>query len=262
MDPGSGRPVLRGPGDRDPHERQPVRRDRQLAVPQRGAGRAIHHERRLPGIRRAPSPSGARPDLGLQRRRPALPDPGDIRPDHGRHQHAPVAGVRRLDREPDGAPGILPPRGDGRRFRGLPGESVIMPEFSVRLDSAVSQLRNLGVAASAEKQRFSISERLHGDMLARLRGVLGRALSAKARVALLVDNLDKAWNQHTDLKILSELLFGLLSVSARVAEEFAKDGSWREAVNLSLTIFLRSDIYAAMIRFARERDKLPIRRMT
>lgn len=118
------------------------------------------------------------------------------------------------------------------------------------------------MAASAEKQRFSISERLHGDMLARLRGVLGRALSTKARVALLVDNLDKAWNQHTDLKILSELLFGLLSVSARVAEEFAKDGSWREAVNLSLTIFLRSDIYAAMIRFARERDKLPIRRMT
>ena len=33
------------------------------------------------------------------------------------------------------------------------------------------------------------------------------------------------------------------------------------SVNLSLTLFLRSDIYAAMIRFARERDKLPIRRV-
>ena len=141
-------------------------------------------------------------------------------------------------------------------------KSVITPEFSVRLDAAVNRLRNLGMAASVEKQRFSISERLHNEMLASLRSLLGKILGSRTRVAILVDNLDKAWNQHTDLKMLSELLFGLLSVSGRVAEEFDKESHWRVAVNLSLTIFLRSDIYAAMIRFARERDKLPIRRMT
>jgi hypothetical protein len=140
--------------------------------------------------------------------------------------------------------------------------AVITPEFSVRLDTAVNRLRNLVTSGTAEKQRLSISERLHSDMLARLRALLGRALGGKARVAILVDNLDKAWNQHTDLQMLSELLFGLLSVSGRVAEEFEKESHWRNSVNLSLTIFLRSDIYAAMIRFARERDKLPIRRMT
>jgi hypothetical protein len=140
--------------------------------------------------------------------------------------------------------------------------SVIMPEFAVRLDSAVRQLLNLAGSGSAEKQRAGISERLHSEMLARLRALLGEVLSSKARVAILVDNLDKAWNQQTDLRMLSELLFGLLSVSARVAEEFEKESHWRTPVNLSLTLFLRSDIYAAMIRFARERDKLPIRRMT
>jgi hypothetical protein len=141
-------------------------------------------------------------------------------------------------------------------------KALITPEFSVRLDTVVSRLRNLTGSGSAEKQRLSISERLHSEMLSRVRALLGKALGGKARVAILVDNLDKAWNQHTDLQMLSELLFGLLSVSGRVAEEFEKESHWRNSVNLSLTIFLRSDIYAAMIRFARERDKLPIRRMT
>lgn len=140
--------------------------------------------------------------------------------------------------------------------------SLITPEFSVRLDSAVTGLRNLNVSASPENQHRSISERLHSDTLARLRTLLGKTLSTKNRVAVLVDNLDKAWNQQADLRMLSELLFGLLSVSGRVAEEFQKESHWRTPVNLSLTLFLRSDIYAAIIDFARERDKLPIRRMT
>jgi len=140
--------------------------------------------------------------------------------------------------------------------------TVIMPEFAVRLDRAVSQLLDLTGTGSAEKERAGISERLHSEMLARLRSLLGDVLSNKARVAILIDNLDKAWNQQTDLRMLSELLFGLLSVSAIVAEEFEKESHWRAPVNLSLTLFLRSDIYAAMIRFARERDKLPVRRMT
>ncbi|MGH9514045.1 MAG: P-loop ATPase, Sll1717 family [Terriglobales bacterium] len=141
-------------------------------------------------------------------------------------------------------------------------QSVITPEFSVRLDAAVNRLRNLNSSGTAENQRVSISERMHNDMLARLRALLGGTLSDKERVAILVDNLDKAWNQRTDFQMLSELIFGLLSVSGRVAEEFEKESHWRNPVNLSLTLFLRSDIYAAMIRYARERDKLPIRRMT
>lgn len=140
--------------------------------------------------------------------------------------------------------------------------SVITPEFSIRLDTAVGRLSNLGHSQSAESQRVNISERLHSEMLAQLRALLGKTLGHKNRVAILVDNLDKAWNPQTDLQMLSELLFGLLSVSGRVAEEFEKDSNWRDSVNLSLTLFLRSDIYAALIQFVRERDKLPIRRMT
>jgi hypothetical protein len=141
-------------------------------------------------------------------------------------------------------------------------QSLIVPEFSVRLETVVARLHELPHAAPAEGRRLKISELLHNEMLARLRVLLGEVLKTKARVAILVDNLDKAWNTNGDLPLLSELLFGLLSVSRRVAEEFWRDASGRAAVNLFFVLLLRSDIYAAMLQFAKERDKLPARLIT
>ena len=139
-------------------------------------------------------------------------------------------------------------------------QSLITPEFSLRLEAAVRRLGSLPTEGTSEAHRTTISERLHSEMLARLRVLLGNALHTKGKVAILVDNLDKSWDNHTDLELLSELLFGLLSVSTRVALEFSKER--KGAVNLSLTLFLRSDIHAAMIKYARERDKLPVRRIS
>jgi hypothetical protein len=124
---------------------------------------------------------------------------------------------------------------------------------------AVARLREVPHEAPADGRRLNISELLHHEMIARLRALLGEVLKTKARVTILADNLDKAWNTNSDLALLSELLFGLLSVSRRVAEEFWRDASGRSAVNLFFTLFLRSDIYAAMMQFAKERDKLPAR---
>jgi hypothetical protein len=138
-------------------------------------------------------------------------------------------------------------------------QSVILPEFSSRLETAVSRLWEVPRAASADGRRLKISELLHTEMLARLRVLLGEVLETKAKVTILVDNLDKAWNPDGDLPLLSELVFGLLSVSRRVAEEFWRNASGRAAVNLFFALFLRSDIYTAMLQFAKERDKLPAR---
>ena len=138
-------------------------------------------------------------------------------------------------------------------------QSLIAPEFSIRLEMAVARIKQCPSAPTAEGRRLKLSELLHFEMLARLRVLLGEVLETKARVALLVDNLDKAWNANGDLPLLSDLLFGLLSVSQRVAEEFWRDASGRAPVNLFFTLFLRSDIYAAMLQFAKERDKLPVR---
>lgn len=138
-------------------------------------------------------------------------------------------------------------------------QSLILPEFSTRLETAVNRLRELPRATSTDNRRLKISELLHSEMLAQLRVLLGEVLETKAKVTIAVDNLDKAWNPNGDLPLLSELLFGLLGVSRRVAEEFWRNASGRAAVNLYFALFLRSDIYAAMLHFAKERDKLPAR---
>jgi hypothetical protein len=137
--------------------------------------------------------------------------------------------------------------------------SVLLTDFSIRLESAVARLESVDKAASTEAQRLRISELLHGDLLPKLRLLLGAVLNRKQKVAILVDNLDKAWDQRSDLGMLSQLLFGLLAVSGRIAQEFDKSGLWRTPANVCLVLFLRSDIYAKVVTFAKERDKLPVR---
>ncbi len=137
--------------------------------------------------------------------------------------------------------------------------SVLLADFSVRLESAVSRLESVEKASSTESQRLRISELLHGDLLPKLRLLLGAVLNRKQKVAVLVDNLDKAWDQRSNLAVLSQLLFGLLGVSGRISQEFDKSGLWRTPANVSLVLFLRSDIYAKVITYAKERDKLPVR---
>jgi len=140
--------------------------------------------------------------------------------------------------------------------------SVLLGEFSIRLESAVARLESLDTNTSAESQRLRISELLHADLIPRLRALLGEVLHRKQKVAILVDNLDKAWDQRSDLFVLSQLLFGLLGVSGRISQEFEKSGPRRAPVNVSLVLFLRSDIYAQVSAFAKERDKLPVRFIT
>ena len=92
--------------------------------------------------------------------------------------------------------------------------TLITPEFSMRLETAVTQLRELSTETSGVL-RPKISELLHNELLARLRLLLGKVLESKSKVTILVDNLDKAWNPNGDLPLLSDLLFGLLSASRR-----------------------------------------------
>lgn len=140
--------------------------------------------------------------------------------------------------------------------------SWIMPEFSIRLESAIFKLLEMPKAASLDGHRRNISEQLHGEMLPRLKTVIGNMIANRNRVIVLVDNLDKAWDQTQDLSRVSDLLFGLLSVSGHLATDFDRDPNFRGQVNFSLILFLRSDIYGTIIKYAHERDKVPVRRMS
>lgn len=98
--------------------------------------------------------------------------------------------------------------------------SWIMPEFSIRLESAINKLLLMPATGSLEGHRKNISEKLHGDMLPRLKAVTGNMIAGNNKVVILVDNLDKAWDQTQDLSRVSDLLFGLLGVSGRIATDF------------------------------------------
>ena len=99
-------------------------------------------------------------------------------------------------------------------------------------------------------------------MLGQLRSALGKALEKTHRVAILVDNLDKAWGRNSDFEHLAQFLLGLLAVANRIPSEFKKQNSRRESVNLSLALFIRSDIFSHIKGQAKEPDKIPHSRLS
>ncbi len=138
---------------------------------------------------------------------------------------------------------------------------LIEPDFSIRLENAIRRLCDIDLGDKSIEFRTKVSEKLHEKILGSLRDHLGLLLETKERVCILVDNLDKAWRRQQDLEILAEFLFGLLSFSRVIDAEFHKrGGTWRE-VNLSLIVFLRSDIFSYLLSGVREADKLSFSRI-
>jgi hypothetical protein len=140
-------------------------------------------------------------------------------------------------------------------------DRLIKPDFSIRLEYVVNRVKNIGSNTIAAEQRIKISELLHNEIIWKLRKALGIVLHDKNRVSILIDNLDKNWKQGADLQALSYFLLGLLSVSKRICDDFKKSDSWRKNVRLSITIFLRSDIFSHIMKYARERDKISYTRI-
>ncbi|MBC1896410.1 hypothetical protein HCA68_01885 [Listeria booriae] len=129
-------------------------------------------------------------------------------------------------------------------------------DFTLRLSNIINELKKMEGRDTIEEYRLKVSEMLHSQMLSSLRQYLGNALGDKNKVTILVDNLDKNWDERSDLEYLSKLIFGLLSVTQKVTEEFRKKDYKNLKVNMSLIVFLRSDIYSQIRLYASERDKL------
>ncbi len=75
-------------------------------------------------------------------------------------------------------------------------------------------------------------------------------------IAILADNLDKAWDSNSDLSLQSEMLLSLLEISGKITQElFDKK---KEKIEACLIMFLRSDIYKFILEKSREPDKVTI----
>jgi Cdc6-like AAA superfamily ATPase len=132
-------------------------------------------------------------------------------------------------------------------------------EFAVRFEHTVTAIAqsDLVSATTLSEGRDRLNEALHDSAIRRLRKLIGPVLRGRNRVAVLIDNLDKAWERTSDLESLARLLLGLLAAVGQVAIEYEKEDFWRDRVRLTLATFLRSDIYSYVRRVAREPDKIP-----
>jgi len=139
--------------------------------------------------------------------------------------------------------------------------SVMQYDFAVRLERCVKELENSSTEDSLHDFRSAISEILHKGILPTLRHHLGELLTKRNCVAILIDNLDKAWDRNEDIEHLSDFLFGLLRMIRDLPKEFAKEDRWRKSVNVSITIFIRSDIFIRIIKNAIEPDKIQYDRL-
>ena len=137
---------------------------------------------------------------------------------------------------------------------------VLLAPFSQRLNRAVGALQGTGSIADTEVQRDRISEHLHMSQIGALHERLTGVLAGRGKVAILVDNLDEPWHPGSDTVILSGLLLGLLRVTHNMVEGFDHPNP-RRRVDVSLTTFIRSDIFAYIEPLANERDKWPLRRI-
>lgn len=138
---------------------------------------------------------------------------------------------------------------------------ILLAPFSQRVARAITSLKGAGALGESEAQRARISEMLHREHLGVLRQLLGLVLGRRAKVVILIDNLDEPWHAGQDAKTLSRLLLGLLDEIKQLSEDFHHGDFHQRAINLSVTTFLRSDIFAYIHPLANERDKWPLRRI-
>ncbi len=138
---------------------------------------------------------------------------------------------------------------------------VLLAPFSQRVDRAVGSLEGVVLLGDRELQRSKISEVFHATRLSRLRVLLGEALTAKSKVAILIDNLDDPWRPGDDSTVLADFLLGLLREIQSLAEDFGHNDSRRKEIRSSITVFIRSDIFVYLQPLAREQDKWPLRKI-
>lgn len=135
-------------------------------------------------------------------------------------------------------------------------KDIICEDFSTRLEICIQNLEGTIGKSNDTNSYSSVSEVLHSSILRELRLELGNFLSNEQRIAILIDNLDQAWERQNDLDALSEILWNLLEVVRQLPAELQQQSNKKHRLELSLAVFLRSDIFYRIRQVAGEPDKM------
>jgi hypothetical protein len=128
-------------------------------------------------------------------------------------------------------------------------------DLATRLEDTVSQMQTKAASTHDDRElREVVGAALGVHWFKELhREIRETASSQYQRIAVLVDNLDKAWERGTDFEATSRFLLALLSASGQFRKALLRGA---DDVDLTLGVFIRSDIYEVMTEYAREPDKI------
>ena len=133
---------------------------------------------------------------------------------------------------------------------------IIGTGFAERLENALNRICDMEIFRGTPAEKSKVSEILHEIVIGKLREHIGKVLEGKRKVAILVDNLDEGWERRKNLGELADFLFGLISVAREIADDFNRDKIHKPRLNLSIIVFLRSDIFYFIKQNVSEPDKL------
>lgn len=128
-------------------------------------------------------------------------------------------------------------------------------DLSTRLERAVEAVLSSRPEAGESEQQY-ISRLLRVPRVARLQKLVAEATRDYDRVAVLIDNLDKAWERDADYSTMSRFILGLLTASGKMEKDFVKSAGRAGVAEFTLGVFLRTDIYDVITSDAREPDKI------
>jgi hypothetical protein len=130
-------------------------------------------------------------------------------------------------------------------------------DLSARLEKAVDSLGR-DSRRHGEAPHVYVGRVLGLQRLAHLKDLILNTLKDFDRVAVLIDNLDKTWERGAAYEVMARFILSLLTAIGKVEKEFSKPTRGQDPVNVTLTVFLRTDIYDAIAKFAREPDKIGV----
>jgi hypothetical protein len=130
-------------------------------------------------------------------------------------------------------------------------------DLSARLESLLMRLDPATRPEGIPEKTF-IAEQLRVQHLNRLRVLISQALTDFDRVAVLIDNLDKAWEKGADYHVMGRFILSLLTTTGKIERQFHKSSGTSKSLKVSLTVFLRTDIYDVVATYAREPDKIDV----
>lgn len=133
----------------------------------------------------------------------------------------------------------------------------IEDDLSARLEHALENLKREQPRTGENANAF-VGRMLRLNRLGSLRQLTQLSIKSFSRVAVLIDNLDKTWEKGVDYSLMARFILALLSSVGRIERDFGRPPSGLAPVKVTLSIFLRTDIYDSISRYAREPDKVGV----